>query len=178
VQTIGWHWIFWINVPVGLALIPIARLRVRESHGGHSRLDIPGVGLATTGLFGITWAVVRTNTVGWGSSEVIATLIAGLAVVGLFVLWERRTTHPMLSLAMFRQASFAAVNGISFCLFAGLFGALFLMSQFLITQTCVVLSRPGHAGHASARPRTIASPRPRPRPGRPRCRILGRTTGP
>lgn len=133
VQTIGWHWIFWINLPVGLALIPIALLRVRESHGGHPRLDIPGVGLATTGLFGITWAVVRTNTAGWGSSEVIATLTAGLAVVGLFVLWERRTTHPMLSLAMLRQASFAAANGISFCLFAGLFGALFLMSQFLQT---------------------------------------------
>jgi EmrB/QacA subfamily drug resistance transporter len=133
VQTIGWHWIFWINLPVGLALIPIVLLRVRESHGGHPRLDIPGAGLATTGLFGITWAIVRTNTAGWGSSEVIATLIAGLAVVGLFVLWERRTTHPMLSLAMFRQASFTAANGISFCLFAGLFGALFLMSQFLQT---------------------------------------------
>jgi Major Facilitator Superfamily len=94
VQAIGWHWIFWINLPVGLALIPIALLRVRESSGGHPRLDILGVGLATTGLFGITWAVVRTNTTGWGSSEVIATLIAGLAVVGLFVLWERPPRQP------------------------------------------------------------------------------------
>jgi EmrB/QacA subfamily drug resistance transporter len=133
VQAIGWHWIFWINLPVGLALIPIALLRVRESHGGHPRLDIPGVGLATTGLLGITWAIIRTDTTGWGSPEVTGTLIAGLVIVALFVLWERRTPHPMLPLAMFRRASFTAANGISFCLFAGLFGALFLMSQFFQT---------------------------------------------
>ena len=64
VQAIGWHWIFWINLPVGLALIPIALLRVRESYGGHPRLDILGAGLATIGLFGITWAIVRTDTIG------------------------------------------------------------------------------------------------------------------
>jgi EmrB/QacA subfamily drug resistance transporter len=133
VQAIGWHWIFWINVPVGLALIPVALLRVRESHGGHPRLDIPGVGLATTGLLGVTWAIVRTDTTGWGSAEVTGTLIAGLAIVALFAGWERRTPHPMLPLAMFRRASFTAANGISFCLFAGLFGALFLMSQFFQT---------------------------------------------
>ena len=133
VQAIGWHWIFWINLPVGLALIPIALLRVRESYAGHPRLDVGGAALAAVGLFGITWAIVRTNTLGWGSSEVISTLIAGLAVVALFAFWERRTSHPMLSLGMFRRASFTAANGISFCLFAGLFGALFLMSQFFQT---------------------------------------------
>jgi EmrB/QacA subfamily drug resistance transporter len=133
VQAIGWHWIFWINVPVGLALIPVALLRVRESHGGHPRLDIPGAALATTGLLGITWAIVATDTTGWGSPEIIATLIAGLVIIALFAGWERRTPHPMLPLAMFRRASFSAANGISFCLFAGLFGALFLMSQFFQT---------------------------------------------
>jgi EmrB/QacA subfamily drug resistance transporter len=133
VQAIGWHWIFWINLPVGLVLIPIALQRVRESYGGHPRLDIPGVALATTGLFAITWAIVRTNTFGWGSLVVLATLLAGLAIIALFVLWERRTPHPMLSLAMFRRPNFTAANGVSFCLFAGLFGALFLMSQFFQT---------------------------------------------
>jgi MFS family permease len=83
VQAIGWHWIFWINLPVGLALIPIVLLRVRESYGGHPRLDILGAALATTGLFGITWAIIRTNTIGWGSPEVIGTLIAGLAGIAL-----------------------------------------------------------------------------------------------
>lgn len=133
VQAIGWHWIFWINLPVGLALIPIALLRVRESYAGHPRLDVGGAALAAAGLFGITWAIVRTNTMGWGSSEVIGTLIAGLAVVAVFAFRERRTSHPMLPLGMFRRAGFTAANGISFCLFAGLFGALFLMSQFFQT---------------------------------------------
>jgi EmrB/QacA subfamily drug resistance transporter len=133
VQEIGWHWIFWINIPVGLALIPTALLRVSESRGGHPRLDILGVALATTGLSCITWAIIRTSAVGWGSPEVIAALIAGLAIIALFAGWERRTPHPMLPVAMFRRASFTAANGISFCLFAGLFGALFLMSQFLQT---------------------------------------------
>lgn len=133
VQAIGWHWIFWINLPIGLALIPCALLRARESHGGHPRLDIPGVVLVTAGLLAITWAIIRTNTIGWSSREVSGTLIAGLVIVALFVGWERRSPHPMLPLAMFRLTNFTAANGISFCMFAGLFGALFLMSQFFQT---------------------------------------------
>ncbi len=133
VQALSWHWIFLINLPIGLALIPTALLRVRESHGGHPRLDVPGVALVTAGLFAITWAIIRTNTIGLGSPEVACALLAGVVVLALFVRWERRTTHPMLPLSLFRQPRFSAANGISFCLFAGLFGALFLMSQFFQT---------------------------------------------
>jgi EmrB/QacA subfamily drug resistance transporter len=133
VQAIGWHWIFWLNLPVGLAVLPIARMRFRESYGGHPRLDIAGLVLATAGLFSITWAIVRTDTIGWGSAAVMLPLLAGVAIIGAFLLWERRTPHPMLSLTLFQRASFSAANGISFCLFAGLFGALFLMSQFFQT---------------------------------------------
>lgn len=133
VQVLSWHWIFWINLPIGVALIPIALLRIRESHGPAPRLDVLGVALVTAGLFAITWAIIRTNTLGWASSEVAGTLMAGAVLLSTFVLWERRTAHPMLSLAMFRRPRVSAANGISFCLFAGLFGALFLMSQFLQT---------------------------------------------
>lgn len=132
-QAMGWHWIFWINVPIGVALIPAALLRVRESHAGHPRLDLVGVALATVGLFAITWAIVRTDALSWASAEVDVALLAGLAVLSAFVLWERRAAHPMLALSMFRRPSFSAANGISFSLFAGLFGALFLMSQFFQT---------------------------------------------
>jgi EmrB/QacA subfamily drug resistance transporter len=133
VQAIGWHWIFWVNLPVGLAVLPVALFRFRESHGGHPRLDIVGVVLATTGLFSITWAIVRTDTIGWGNPGVILPLVAGVAIIGAFLLWERRTPHPMLSLSLFRHASFSAANGIGFCLFASVFGGLFLMSQFFQT---------------------------------------------
>jgi len=133
VQAIGWHWIFWINLPVGLALIALAVLRVRESHAGHPRLDVVGVALATAALFAITWAIVRTNTSGWGRGEVVLTLAGGLVLFAGFLFWERRTAFPMLPLTMFRHRNFTAANGISFSLFAGLFGGLFLMSQFFQT---------------------------------------------
>jgi EmrB/QacA subfamily drug resistance transporter len=133
VQAIGWHWIFWINLPVGLAILPVAVSRFRESHGGHPRLDIVGLALATAGLFSITWAIVRTDTTGWGTAAVIVPLLVGVAIIGAFLHWERRTPHPMLSLTLFRRASFSAANGIAFCLFASVFGGLFLMSQFFQT---------------------------------------------
>jgi MFS family permease len=129
-QAIGWHWIFWVNLPIGVAILPIALLRFRESYGGHPRLDVTGLLLASAGLFAVTWAIVRTDTLAWGSAGVVVPLVAGVAVIGAFLLWERRTPHPMLSLRLFRHASFSAANGIGFCLFASLFGALFLMSQF------------------------------------------------
>jgi EmrB/QacA subfamily drug resistance transporter len=133
VQAIGWHWIFWINLPIGLAIVPVALLRFRESFGGHPRLDVVGLLLATAGLFSITWAIIRTDTDAWGSAAVIVPLLVGVAVTAAFLLWEHRAPHPMLSLWLFRRASFSAANVIAFCLFASVFGGLFLMSQFLQT---------------------------------------------
>ena len=133
VQAIGWHWIFWINLPVGLAILPVALLRFRESYGDHPRLDIVGLVLATAGLFSITWGIVRTDTISWGSRGVILPLLVGVAIMVAFLLWERRAPHPMLPLALFRRASFSAANAIGFCLFASVFGGLFLMSQFFQT---------------------------------------------
>ncbi|MFD8088227.1 DHA2 family efflux MFS transporter permease subunit [Kitasatospora sp. NPDC059722] len=133
VQGISWHWIFWLNVPIGLALIPLAATRLRENFGPRPRLDVPGLLLAGAGFFGLTWGLVRSNTVGWASGEVLGSLLAGAAVVGAFLWWERRAPAPMLPLAMFRRRSFSAANGVSFFLYAGLFGALFLMAQFFQT---------------------------------------------
>jgi EmrB/QacA subfamily drug resistance transporter len=133
IQSLGWHWIFWINVPVGLALIPAAALRVRESFGPARRLDVTGLVLSSAGLLGITWGLIRGGALGWGNSEVIGALIAGAAVTGLFLWHERRSSSPMLPLAMFRRPAFASASAVMFFLFAGLAGALFLMSQFFQT---------------------------------------------
>jgi EmrB/QacA subfamily drug resistance transporter len=133
VQELSWRWIFWINLPIGVALIPIALLRVRESYGGYPRLDLTGVALATAGLSAVIWGIIQTDTAGWASPKVVLPLLAGLAVITVFAAWERKAPHPMLSPAMFRTPRFTTANGISFCLFAGLFGALFLMSQFFQT---------------------------------------------
>ncbi len=87
--------------------------------------------LAAAGSLVITWALVRANTVGWGSFEVLATLIAGAAAIVGFVVWERRAPSPMIPVELFRRRGFATANAVSFFMYAGLFGALFLMTQLL-----------------------------------------------
>jgi EmrB/QacA subfamily drug resistance transporter len=128
---INWHWIFWLNVPIGLALMPLAARRLTESFGPRPQLDLVGLGLAGAGAFGLTWALVRANAVGWGSVEIITSLVAGAALIGVFLEWERRARTPMLPLALFRDRTFVSANAVSFFMYAGLFGTLFLMAQFL-----------------------------------------------
>jgi EmrB/QacA subfamily drug resistance transporter len=133
VQGISWQWIFWLNVPIGLALIPLARLRLQESRGPNDSLDLPGVGLASLGLLGIVWGLVRGNQVGWGSAEIVFALVAGTVVLALFVLWELHTKEPMLPLRFFRNRTFTAANVASLLMFFGMFGSIFLLAQFFQT---------------------------------------------
>jgi EmrB/QacA subfamily drug resistance transporter len=133
VQGISWQWIFWLNVPIGLVLIPLAALRLKESHGPNDALDLPGVGLASAGLFGIVWGLVRGNSVGWGSAEIVFALLAGTVVLALFVLWELRTDEPMLPLRFFRNRTFTSANVASLLMFFGMFGSIFLLAQFFQT---------------------------------------------
>ena len=133
VQGISWQWIFWLNVPIGLVLIPLAALRLRERHGPNDALDLRGVGLASAGLFGIVWGLVRGNQVGWGSPEIISALVGGSLVFALFLLWELRAPEPMLPLRFFRNRTFAAANAASLFMFFGMFGSIFLLAQFFQT---------------------------------------------
>jgi EmrB/QacA subfamily drug resistance transporter len=131
VGGISWHWIFWLNVPIGLTLIPLSVARLTESYGPRSQLDIVGLLLAGTGFLGITWGLIRANTIGWGTTETLIAIVIGSALVIAFLRWERRTTTPMLAPALFRSRPFIAANGVSFFMYASLFGVLFLMMQFL-----------------------------------------------
>jgi EmrB/QacA subfamily drug resistance transporter len=135
VSGISWHWIFWLNVPVGIALIPLAISRLSESFGARPQLDIVGLVLAGAGALGVTWGLVRANSVGWVSTEVVTTMLAGVVLIGAFIAWERRARSPMVQLALFRDRTFASANAVSLFMYAALFGALFLMSQFF--QTCL-----------------------------------------
>src|SRR3954468_10968897 len=107
VSGLSWHWIFWINVPLGLVLIPLAWRRLAETHGADKGLDLPGLGLVSVGLFGIAWGLVRGGQVGWGSTEIVASLAIGAIFVALFVLWELRTESPMLPMRFFQNRTFA-----------------------------------------------------------------------
>src|SRR5213592_408417 len=133
VEGISWQWIFWLNVPIGLALIPLAAFRLRESRGPNNSLDLPGLGLASAGLLGIVWGLVRGNQVGWGSTEIVFALTAGVVVLALFLLWELRAPEPMLPLRFFRNRTFSAANAASFLMFFGMFGSIFLLAQFFQT---------------------------------------------
>jgi EmrB/QacA subfamily drug resistance transporter len=130
VQGISWHWIFWLNVPIGLALLPFAVRLLTESHGPDERLDLPGLVLAGTGLLGLTFGIVRANALGWTSATVLGAIGAGIVLLTAFLAWERRTPQPMLPPRFFRSRGFSATNATSFAMFFGTFGSVFLLSQF------------------------------------------------
>src|SRR6476660_5014947 len=131
VQGLSWQWIFWINVPIGLAVIPLAATRLRESHGPDRSLDIPGLALVSSGLFGIVWGLVRGNTLGWTDPQILIALGAGAVLVASFVAWELRTSAPMLPMRFFRSRAFAASNAASLLMYFGMFGSIFLLTQYL-----------------------------------------------
>jgi EmrB/QacA subfamily drug resistance transporter len=131
VEGISWEWIFWLNVPIGLLAIPLVLLRMRESFGPETRLDLPGLALVTGGAFGIVWGLVRGNQVGWATGEVIGSLAVGAVLLAAFVAWELRAREPMLPVRFFRSRAFAAGNTAMFFTFASLFGAVFFNAQLL-----------------------------------------------
>ncbi|HEY2635815.1 MAG TPA: MFS transporter, partial [Solirubrobacteraceae bacterium] len=130
VDGISWHWIFWLNVPVGLVLAPLAARRLTESFGPNRRLDLPGLGLAGLGLLGVTFGIVRGQALGWTSPTILGSLAAGALLVAAFVAWELRTPSPMLPMRFFRSRAFAATNGVSLSMYFGTFGSVFLLAQF------------------------------------------------
>ncbi|HEY0538331.1 MAG TPA: MFS transporter [Actinoallomurus sp.] len=132
-EGLSWQWIFWVNVPVGLGVALLSALRLRESHGPRSRLDIVGLVLVGTGVFALTWAPVRAPVAGWGSTEVLGALAAGVILLGAFLGWERRTAHPMLPIGYFARRGFAAANAVAFGQQISLIGSLFMISQLLQT---------------------------------------------
>src|SRR5262249_46216006 len=128
----SWQWIFWINVPIGLLLLPAVAL-VRESRGGMGRLDPLGLVLITGGLFGLTFGLIRGNSYGWTSAQVLTGLVGGPAVALAFLAWQGRTRAPMVPLTMFRSRGFSVINAIALVMSFGMFGAVFLGAQFLQT---------------------------------------------
>ena len=130
VEGLSWQWIFWLNVPIGIVLLPVALFRLTESKGPNSSLDLPGLALANTGLLGIVWGLTHGNEHGWTSFGVAGPIIVGVALVAAFVLWERRAREPMVPLRFFRKRAFSAANLTSLLMSFGMFGSIFLLAQF------------------------------------------------
>ncbi|WLQ41334.1 DHA2 family efflux MFS transporter permease subunit [Streptomyces laculatispora] len=129
-EHLSWQWIFWLNVPIGLVLLPLARLRLAESHAPDSRLDIPGTLLVSGGLFGIVYGLVNANSDGWTDPTVLSALIAGGVLLGGFIHHGFRARNPMLPMRLFRNRAFFGINTASLLMFFGMFGSIFLLSQY------------------------------------------------
>ena len=132
-QGLAWPWIFWLNVPIGVVMIPLILTKMTASAGTRASLDPIGLVLATGGALGSVWALIRANSLGWASPEIIATLAVGTLLAVVFVGWELRTANPMVPVRLFGERSFAAGNAAAFAVFAMLLALVFLMAQFLQT---------------------------------------------
>jgi EmrB/QacA subfamily drug resistance transporter len=130
-QGLAWQWIFWLNVPIGLAAIFLVRRRIEESLGARTTIDVRGVALVTGAALGVVWGLVRGNEAGWASAEVLASLGAGALLTVAFVAWELRARQPMLPMRFFRSRAFASGNASGFFLYGSLYGAVFFVAQFL-----------------------------------------------
>lgn len=130
---IAWQWIFWVNVPIGLLTIVLALSQLDESFGRRTALDTRGVILISGAALGIIWALVRGNTAGWVSSEVLGALALGVLLASLFVASQLRVREPMFPMRFFRSRGFSGALTASSLLFAALYGSVFFMAQFMQT---------------------------------------------
>ncbi|WP_235492365.1 DHA2 family efflux MFS transporter permease subunit [Leifsonia sp. Root112D2] len=129
----GWNWqaIFWLNVPIGILAIPLALIALPNSFGNRVRADVVGMLLAGFGVLGLVYGIVRGNDAGWDSTEVLASLIGGAALLAVFIFWELRTSSPLLPLRLFRDRSFTVANLVGVGFSFGIFGAVFILIQYL-----------------------------------------------
>lgn len=130
VDGLSWQWIFWLNVPIGLAVLPFAARVLRESYGGSRRLDLVGLVLSASGVLAVVWGVIHGADDGWTSVTVLSGLIGGAVLLAALVAWELKTPDPMLPLRLFRSRAFGIGNATSFTFSAGVFGSIFLLAQY------------------------------------------------
>jgi EmrB/QacA subfamily drug resistance transporter len=128
-EAIDWHWIFWINVPIGLAAVLLGRRLLPESYGAPERLDFVGVSLVTAGAVAIVWALTRSDDAAWGSAEVVGSLAAGCLLLVAFVWWEHRAPEPLVPLRLFASREFAIGNLTTYFLHGATFAAAFFITQ-------------------------------------------------
>jgi EmrB/QacA subfamily drug resistance transporter len=129
--ALSWHWIFWFNVPIGIAAAVAAPRVLAESRGEPAPIDLTGIALASAGLLGIVWPTVRGNEAGWGSPSTLAAYATGAVALLAFVAWEARTRAPMLPLRLFRSRSFSAINATGFAFNFTMFAAFLMVVQRL-----------------------------------------------
>jgi EmrB/QacA subfamily drug resistance transporter len=132
-QDISWSWIFFINIPVGVAGVVAARIFIDESRDSsrEQRLDLPGLVSSAVGLFALTYGLIETNDHAWGSTRVLTLFAVAIVSLGIFVLLELRQRLPMLDLSLFRDPTFSGANTVMFLVGLAMFGIFFYNSLYL-----------------------------------------------
>jgi EmrB/QacA subfamily drug resistance transporter len=132
-QHIGWNWIFFINVPVGVLAILVTRLVVDESRdtSARQRLDLPGLITSAVALFALTYALIEANQFGWGSTRIVSLFAVAAVSFVAFILLELRQRIPMLDLSLFKNATFAGANAVMLLVGLAMFGVFFYVSLFV-----------------------------------------------
>jgi EmrB/QacA subfamily drug resistance transporter len=128
-EAIDWHWIFWINVPIGLAAVLLGLRLLPESHGAPERLDLVGVSLVTAGVVALVWALTRANDVGWASAEILGSLLGGILLLAAFLWWEHRVAEPIVPLRLFASREFTIGNLTTYFLHGATFATAFFVTQ-------------------------------------------------
>ncbi len=132
-EGLDWQWIFWVNVPIGLIVIPLAYFRLEESYGPDGRLDLPGLGLvsARPARDRLGRSSRATSSAG-PIRQIVGSLgVGAVARSSRFVAWEARTAEPMLPLAPLPLRAFSAANAVSLLMTFGMFGSIFLLAPVL-----------------------------------------------
>src|SRR5262245_13090297 len=132
-EDVGWSWIFFINIPVGVAGVLAARIFIDESRDTSrgQRLDLPGLISSAVGLFALTYGLIETNDHAWGSARVLTLLAVAVVSLGIFVLLELRQRNPMLDMSLFRDPTFSGANTVMFLVGLAMFGIFFYNSLYL-----------------------------------------------
>jgi EmrB/QacA subfamily drug resistance transporter len=131
VEGVSWQAIFWLNVPVAAVAVPLLLLAVPESRGTWQRLDPVGTLLLGGAVFLGIWGIVHGNEDGWGDPTVLVPLVASAVLVPAYVVWARGRAHAVLPLRLFSSRGFSVANAVGLTFTIGMFGAVFLLSQYL-----------------------------------------------
>ena len=131
-ETLGWEWIFFVNVPIGIVAMVLTERKIVNVFAERPEpIDFPGLVSFSGGLFLLIFGLIRGNPEGWGSPQIVACLAGAAVLLGAFVAIEHRSDHPMLDLSLFRKPAFNGVSAVAFCLSAGMFAMFLYLTLYM-----------------------------------------------
>lgn len=131
-EHLSWHWIFFVNVPLGVVGIAASYLLIDESRDEtHERLDLPGLATSGLGLFVLTYGLIEANAYGWTSTRILGAFVLAAVSLTAFVVLERRQRAPMLQLDLFRNRTYTGANTVMLLVALAMFGVFFFVSLYM-----------------------------------------------